>query len=131
MNLNAIESLHRTLDGLRAQLDDVAGDPGDRETVLKNWESGAAVIRNAAVDLEREAVKALQSGADQPDFWQFQLSAAAVMYGIAHALKHVAAADSEQEMTTLLVMAATALTGLAVGTKNAMAHFSKEGKQWH
>ncbi len=131
MNLNAVESLPQILDGLRVHLDDVAGDPGNRETVLKNWESGAAVIRNAAVDLEREAVKALQSGADQPEFWQFQFSAAATAYGIAYTLEHVAGADSEHEMTSLLIMAATALAGLVVGAKNAKAHFEKEGKQWH
>ena len=131
MTLNAVESLHRTLDGLRVQLDNVAGDPGDRETVLKNWESGAAVIRGAAVELEREAVKALRSGEGNREFWEFQFSAAATVYGVAYTLEHVAATDSEQEMTTLLIMAATALTGLAVGAKNAMEHFSKEGKQWH
>ncbi len=132
MILNAVESLHRTLDGLRAHLDNVAGDPGNREMVLRNWESGAAAIRDAAVELERSAVNALRSGADNREFWEFQFSAAATAYGVAYTLKHVAGASSEQEMTSLLVMAATALTGVAVGAKNAMAHFSKEGiKQWH
>ena len=132
MMLNAVESLHTTLVGLQAQLDTVAGDPGDRETVLKNWEAGAAAIRGAAVKLERQAVEALRSGADNREFWEFQFSAAATAYGVAYTLEHVAAADSEQEMTSLLVMAATALTGVAVGAKNAMAHFSKEeSKQWH
>lgn len=131
MMLNAVESLHTTLVGLQAQLDSVAGDPGDRETVLKNWESGAAAIRGAAVDLEREAVTAIRSGADNPEFWTFQFSAAATVYGVAYTLENVASSDSEHEMTALLIMAATALAGLAVGAKNAMEHFSKEGKQWH
>ena len=132
MMTNEIESLHTTLVGLQAQLDSVAGDPGSRESVLKNWESGAATIRDAAVKLERQAVEALRSGADNREFWEFQFSAAATAYGVAYTLEHVAGADSEQEMTSLLVMAATALTGVAVGAKNAMAHFSKEeSKQWH
>ena len=131
MMMNAVESLHQTLDGLRAQLDAVAGDPGDRETVLKNWEAGAVAIRDAAVELERSAVKALRSGADGREFWQFQFSAAAVAYGIVYALEYIANAEDEHEMTSILVLCATALSGLVLGAKNAMEHFSKEGKQWH
>jgi hypothetical protein len=117
MMMNEIESLHTTLVGLQAQLDSVAGDPGDRETVLK---TGRRAQRRSATPLlswNGQAVEALRSGADNREFWQFQFSVAATAYGVAYTLEHVAAADSEQEMTSLLVMAATALTGVAVGAK--------------
>lgn len=131
MNVHPAESLHQALVGLQAQLDAVAGDPGDRETVLKNWEPGAAAIREVAVKLEREAMAAIRSEKPAPDFWMFQMSAAAAAYGVSYALELIATADSEHEMATLLILCGTALAGLGYGAKNAAAEFGKEGKPWH
>ena len=102
MNFIPAESLHKTLVGLQERLDAVAGDPGDRETVLKNWESGATAIREVAVKLEREAMEAIRAGAPNPDFWMFEMSAAAVGYGVAYTLATIAAADLEHEMVSLI-----------------------------
>lgn len=131
MNFIPAESLHKTLVGLQEQLDAVAGDPGDREPIMKNWEAGAAAIREAAVELERMAVKAIRSGEPNQDFWAFQFSVAGVAYGVAYTLERIGQADSEHEMTALLLLCATALMGLGQGTRHALAEFGTEGKQWH
>lgn len=131
MNFIPAESLHKTLVGLQEQLDAVAGDPGDRETILKNWESGATAIREVAVKLEREAMEAIRAGAPNPDFWMFEMSAAAVAYGVAYALEYIAAADHEHEAATLLILCGSALSGLGHGAKHAAAEFGKEVTPWH